>query len=36
LLQLLTANVDPDDLTVAAANVGHFSRFVRAEDWQRI
>jgi len=34
--QLLTANVDPNDLTVATANVGHLSRFVRAEHWQRM
>jgi len=29
--QLLTAYVDPNDLTIATANVGHLSRFVRAE-----
>jgi hypothetical protein len=36
MTKLLTADVDPNDLTVATANVGHLSRFVRAEDWQRI
>ena len=34
--QLLTADIDPNDLTIATANSGHLSPFLRAEDWQRI
>lgn len=34
--QLLTAGFDPKEVTIATANVGHLSRFLRAEQWQRI
>ena len=34
--QLLTAGFDQKDVTIATANVGHLSRFLRAEQWQRI
>jgi predicted nucleic acid-binding protein len=34
--QLLTAGFDPKDVTIATSNVGHLSRFLRAEPWQRI
>lgn len=34
--QLLTANLDLSDLTIATANVGHLSRFIRAENWQQL
>ena len=34
--QLLTAGFDPKDVTIATANVGHLSQFLRAEDWRRV
>jgi predicted nucleic acid-binding protein len=34
--QLLTAGFDPADLVIATSNVGHLSRFLRAETWDNI
>jgi predicted nucleic acid-binding protein len=34
--QLASAGFDPADLVIATTNVGHLSRFVRAETWDKI
>jgi hypothetical protein len=34
--QLLAAGFDPADLVIATTNVGHLSRFLRADTWDKI